>query len=87
MPLGEEFSEAMKSQVADISNISQGRYGGASTAAAFLQYWTLDHESGKPAYPWAHIDLSSSYIGGKGKPWMRYGANGFGVQTMIEYLR
>lgn len=87
LPLGEEYSEMMKSQVADIANISSSRYGGASTAAAFLQYFTLDYDKNEAAYPWAHIDLSSASIGGKGRPWMRYGANGFGVQTMIQYLR
>lgn len=87
LPLGEEFSDMMKSQIADIKNVSDSRYAGASTAAAFLQHFTNDVETGEPAYPWAHIDLSSSYNGGKGKPWIRAGANGFGVQTMVEYLR
>ncbi len=79
LPLGEEFSEAVKSEVADVKNVGGGRYGGASAAAAFLQYFT--------DYPWAHIDLSSAYSGSKGKPWIRAGANGFGVETLIEYLR
>lgn len=81
LPLGEEYSEAMKSEVADIKNLGGAGapgFGGASTAAAFLQFFT--------DYPWAHIDLSCSYYGGKGKPWIRNGANGFGVQTMVEYL-
>ncbi len=87
LPLGEEFSKAMNCEVADIKNIGgvgHPRYGGASTAAAFLQFFTRD-ENGE-GYPWAHIDLSCSYYGGKGKPWIRWGANGFGVQTMVEYL-
>ncbi len=79
LPLGEEYSESMKSEIADISNISSIRYGGASTAAAFLQFFT--------DYAWAHIDLSASYHKGKGKPWIRHGANGSAVQTMVEYLR
>lgn len=81
LPLGEEYSEAMKSEVADIKNLGGAGapgFGGASTAAAFLQFFT--------DYPWAHIDLSSAYYDGKGKPWIRGGANGFGVQTMVEYL-
>ncbi len=82
LPLGEEYSEAMKSDVADLKNlggVGGPRYAGASTAAAFLEYFTN--------YPWAHIDLSCSYYGGKGKSWIRGGANGFGIQTMIAYLR
>lgn len=82
LPVGEEYSEANKSDVADVKNLSGvggPGFGGASTAAAFLQFFT--------DYSWAHIDLSSSYYGGKGKPWIRGGANGFGVQTMVEYLK
>lgn len=87
LPLGEEYTKMMESQIADIKNISDSRYAGASTAAAFLEFFTQDIETGEPAYPWAHIDLSSAFIGGKGKPWLRPGATGFGVQTMVEYLR
>ncbi|PLX28420.1 leucyl aminopeptidase [Candidatus Parcubacteria bacterium] len=82
LPLGEEYSEAMKSEIADIKNlggVGGERYGTASTAAAFLQEFT--------DYPWAHIDLASAIYGSKGRPWIRAGANGFGVQTLVEYLR
>jgi len=78
LPLGEEYSEAMKSEIADYQNIGKTRYAGASTAAAFLEFFT--------DYPWAHIDLSGSYTAGKMHPWLHGGANGFGVQTMVEYL-
>jgi len=89
LPLGPEYNEAMKCEIADIVNVGQvgGRgFGGASTAAAFLEFFTKDPKTGEDVYPWAHIDLSSCYWGGKGKSWVRGGANGFGVQTMIEYL-
>lgn len=82
LPLGEEYSEAVKSEVADLKNmggVGGARYAGASTAAAFLEFFT--------DYPWAHIDLSSSHWSGKGKSYIRGGANGFGVQMMVEYLR
>ncbi|MBH41365.1 MAG: leucyl aminopeptidase [Candidatus Magasanikbacteria bacterium] len=82
LPLGEEYSEAMKCEVADLKNIGGvggARYAGASTAAAFLEYFT--------DYPWTHIDLSCSSYGEKGKSWIRGGANGFGVQTIISYLK
>jgi len=83
LPLGEEYSEAMKSSIADIKNLGGVGglgYGGASTGAAFLQFFT--------DYPWAHIDLASALFSPKdGKNFIRHGANGFGVQTLIEYLR
>lgn len=83
LPLGEEYEEANKSEVADIKNLggvgSDPRFGGASTAASFLKFFT--------SYPWAHIDLSSGYQNGKNKPWRRAGANGFGILTLIEFFK
>ncbi len=90
LPVGPEYSKAMNSDIADIKNTGNvgGRgYGGASTAAAFLQFFTINYKDpNKKAYKWAHVDLSSSYVGGKGRGYIRGGANGFGVQTMINYL-
>lgn len=80
LPVGEEYSKAMESKVADIKNMSGESWGGASTAAAFLQHFTDDEWS------WAHMDLSSSFQKEE-KPWSRVGANGFGVQTTIEFLQ
>lgn len=83
LPLGEEFTEAIKCEVADIKNIGgvggHPRFGGASVAAAFLEHFAK--------FPWAHIDLSCSHYGGKGKAWIRNGANGFGIETVVEYLK
>ncbi len=81
LPLGEEYSEAMKSEIADIKNlggVGNPAFGGASTAAAFLQFFV--------DYKWAHIDLASAIFMGKAKPWLRPGANGFGVETLVAYL-
>src|SRR3989338_408902 len=81
LPLGEEFTEGNKSEVADIDNsgVGDNRLAGASVAAAFLQYFVK--------YPWAHIDMSCCYYTPKGRPWIRAGANGFGVETLVEYIR
>ncbi len=90
LPLGEEYREAMKSEVADIKNIGgvpSAGYGGASTAAAFLETFTEDPKTGEALFPWAHIDLSSAYFTGSGKSYIRGGATGFVVETMIEFLK
>ncbi|MFZ2190162.1 MAG: leucyl aminopeptidase [Candidatus Magasanikiibacteriota bacterium] len=92
LPLGEEYGEAMKSKVADIKNmggVGGSRYGTASTAAAFLQFFTQEKKGDEMvSYPWAHIDLASAlFSNSSGKSWLRHGANGFGVQTLVEYLR
>jgi leucyl aminopeptidase len=92
LPLGEEYSEAMKSKVADIKNmggVGGSRYGTASTAAAFLQFFTQEKKGDEMVYyPWAHIDLASAlFSNSSSKSWLRHGANGFGVQTLVEYLK
>lgn len=81
LPLGEEYTEANKSEIADIKNLSgvgNPAFGGASTAAAFLEFFV--------DYKWAHIDLASAIFMGKAKAWLHPGANGFGVETLVAYL-
>ena len=41
----------LDSKVADINNVSDGAFGGAITAALFLQEFVPDD------VPWAHIDM------------------------------
>jgi leucyl aminopeptidase len=51
MPLHRPYRRLLDSTVADISNIAAGRYGGAITAALFLQEFV------GTGIPWAHIDV------------------------------
>jgi len=78
LPLWPEFLEEMRGSHADLRN-SGGRWGGASTAAAFLSQF-LD-----PLASWAHLDIAGpAYVGeGKGKR----GATGYGVALAVDWLR
>ncbi len=51
LPLHQPYRPMLDSKVADLSNISDSSYGGAITAALFLQEFT------KPTIPWVHIDV------------------------------
>jgi leucyl aminopeptidase len=51
MPLHQPYRRLLDSKVADINNISSGPFGGAITAALFLQEFVA------PEIAWAHIDL------------------------------
>jgi len=77
LPLAEEYIELNKSDIADIKN-SGGRYGGAITAALFLQEFVGET-------PWAHIDIAGPYITDKTKGVLVKGATGFGVRTLIRF--
>ncbi|MEE3372864.1 MAG: leucyl aminopeptidase [Planctomycetota bacterium] len=77
LPMFPEFAEQIKSQVADIKNIGDGRWGGAITAAKFLEEFVSDQ-------PWVHIDIAGPAFREKPKPWMDGGASGAFVRTLLE---
>jgi leucyl aminopeptidase len=79
LPLWSEFDEEMKGEHADLKN-SAGRWGGASTAAAFLSNFVGGVKR------WAHFDIAGpAYVGTDGKG--PKGATGYGVATTIAWLR
>ncbi len=76
MPLHQEYSDQIKSDVGLIKN-SGGRLGGACTAAAFLKTFAEDT-------PWAHLDIAYTSHRRKDSADLARGANGFGVRTLID---
>jgi leucyl aminopeptidase len=78
LPLWPEFLEEMRGTHADLRN-SGGRWGGASTAAAFLSQFAA------PLPSWAHLDIAGPAYVGEGKG--RRGATGYGVALTVEWLR
>lgn len=80
LPLVDEYREQMKSVVADVKNIGAGRWGGAITAALFLQEFTDD------AIPWAHLDIAGPAFAEKDAPLTPWGGTGHGVRLLVQYL-
>jgi leucyl aminopeptidase len=78
LPLPDEYRELNKSDIADIKN-SGGRYGGAITAALFLQEFVGDT-------PWAHIDIAGPFMTDKTHGALVKGATGFGVRTLVRFV-
>ncbi|MDE0724529.1 MAG: leucyl aminopeptidase [Alphaproteobacteria bacterium] len=77
MPLDKDY--AAKPTLADLNN-DGARFGGASTAAVFLQNF-----AGKT--PWAHIDIAGVAMSEKIPGAMPVkGASGFGVRLFVDYL-
>lgn len=77
MPLFPDYFSQLKSTVADFANSGPGRFGGAITAALFLQKFVGD-------IPWAHIDMYAWTEGGGGC--QEGGGNGQCVQLLAEFL-
>jgi len=76
MPLGPEYQEQIKSDVALVKNLG-GRYGGAITAAAFLENWA-------EKIPWAHLDIAGVAWTTREFPYLAKGATGFGVRLLVQ---
>jgi leucyl aminopeptidase len=74
MPLDEEYAEQLKSNFADMANIG-GRYGGAVTAACFLEKFT-------DGLTWAHMDVAGTAWNSGAKK----GATGRPVPLLAEML-
>jgi len=79
LPLVPEYRADLDSTVADIKNIGDGG-AGTIVAGLFLREFT-------GGIPWAHIDFSSTAFADK--PFVNHprGATGFGVRTLLRYLR
>jgi leucyl aminopeptidase len=80
LPLVAEYRSDLDSSVADIKNIGEGGAAGTIIGALFLREFVGD-------LPWAHIDFSSTAMTDKPLPCHPRGATGFGVRTLLRYLR
>ena len=80
LPMFPEYAEQIKSNVADIKNVGDGRWGGAITAAKFLEEFV----QGKP---WVHIDIAGPSFFESAKPWLDAGGTGAFVRTLVEVAR
>ena len=76
MPLGEEYTKLLESPIADMANIGP-RWGGACTAAAFLENFAGDT-------PWAHLDIAGTAWYEKKLPHAPVGPSGAGVPTLVQ---
>ncbi|MFQ5878153.1 MAG: leucyl aminopeptidase [Acidobacteriota bacterium] len=78
LPLYGEYREHIRSDVADVKNTGI-RWGGAITAGLFLQEFV------RPGSSWAHIDIAGPSFGDKEYSYIKKGASGAGVRTLIRY--
>jgi leucyl aminopeptidase len=79
LPLDDEYAEGLKSNFADVANVSD-RQGGAVTAAKFLERFTTT--DGAPHFAWAHLDIAGvAWKGGREK-----GSTARPVGLLLEWL-
>ncbi len=82
LPFNKHLKKLLKSEIADISNIASKPYGGAITAALFLDRFIKEENKEK----WLHFDIAGSAY--TESPWdvNNYGATGAGVRMMTRFL-
>ncbi|EEY68382.1 cytosol aminopeptidase, putative [Phytophthora infestans T30-4] len=81
LPILPEHTAALKGSQSDSRSTGRGRYGGASTAAAFLQQFVYE------GIDWAHLDIAGPSNYSSPKSYFPKGATGFGVQLLYTYLK
>src|SRR5438874_4663827 len=79
LPVTDEYLEMTRSSIADLMNTG-GRWGGASTAAAFLKEFAENT-------PWIHLDIAGTAWMEDNKPWIAKGPSGIAVRSLVEFAR
>jgi leucyl aminopeptidase len=79
LPLIQEYKEAFKSDIADLTN-SGGRDAGSIKGALFLQEFIRSAK-------WAHLDIAGTAYLSKPKHYHTTKATGYGVRLLVEFLK
>ncbi|OQX74637.1 MAG: leucyl aminopeptidase [Campylobacteraceae bacterium 4484_4] len=83
LPFNRYLKKLLKSEIADISNISSSRYGGAITAALFLDRFIEEENKEK----WVHLDIAGPAYVEKAWGYNKPGASGAGVRMCLYWLK
>jgi leucyl aminopeptidase len=79
LPMFDFYGDQIRSKVADIKNMGEGRWGGAITAAKFLEEFVA-------GTPWVHIDIAGPAFAASADNHRDAGATGAMVRTLIQLL-
>ncbi|AYJ80640.1 leucyl aminopeptidase [Aliarcobacter cryaerophilus ATCC 43158] len=77
------LKKCIKSEIADVCNISNTRYGGAITAGMFLDNFIYDENKNK----WIHFDIAGPAFVEKAWGYNPYGASGTGVRMAVQFIK
>lgn len=80
LPLHKDYEENLKSDIADLSNISAEKNSGTIMGGMFLKKFV------KTTKRWAHIDIAGTARNSKPRGYRPKNATGFGVRLMVEAI-
>lgn len=76
-PFWEEYSEQLKSPIADLKNLG-GPTAGSITAGKFLEHFV--------GYDWLHLDIAGPGYLKQGRDYTPAGGTGFGVRLLTSFI-
>lgn len=79
MPMFDEYSDTLKSDIADLKNAGARGEAGSSSAAMFLREFV-------DSTPWAHLDIAGTAWTDKERDELPKGPTAFGVRTLCYLL-
>ena len=80
LPILPDYTEDMKSDFADLSNLSKSGTAGTATAAAFLQEFVPKN------IPWAHLDIAGTAWKKSKTDYQDPGATLFSVRLILDWM-
>ena len=83
LPFNRYLKKTIKSEIADICNISSTRYGGAITAGMFLDNFIDEKYKQK----WVHVDIAGPAFVESAWGYNPHGASGAGVRLTLEFIK
>ncbi|MEK9673262.1 MAG: leucyl aminopeptidase family protein [Rhodospirillaceae bacterium] len=82
MPLWPGYKQLVEGSQADLTNSPEGGYGGAITAALFLEHFATPAKG--PKIPWAHIDLMAWNL--RSRPGRPAGGEAMGLRAVADMI-
>jgi leucyl aminopeptidase len=80
MPLAPEYDKMIDSKFADMKNTGGSRWGGAITAAQFIQRFVADKT------PWAHLDIAGTGFDSRQSDINKSWGSGWGVRLLDKLV-
>jgi leucyl aminopeptidase len=80
LPLHDEYKEGLKSDIADLNNVSSQRGAGSIVGGLFMREFA-------GGVPWVHLDIAGTAFSERDWTLGPKGATGVGVRTVLAYLR
>jgi leucyl aminopeptidase len=81
MPLAKEYDKMIDSKFADMKNTGGTRWGGAITAAQFIQRFVVDKT------PWAHLDIAGTGFDSRQTDINKSWGSGWGVRLLDRLVK